>query len=91
MAKPKTTKLHVIQLPNWQYGFASAADMATMLRLMDKAIPVDVDREAKRGVTDAKDPGRIACEMNLAYRPAGELLALPERGTHPALYDQKMA
>ena len=94
MKKSPIRKLHVVQVPGYLYGFESMTDIAAMLKLLDKAIPLEYDKQSRvQGFTDQSEDRehRIACEMNQPYRPRQEALALPERGTHPALYDPKLA
>ena len=95
--KIQNEKIHTVRVPHVRYGFRNMTDLAAFLRLMDKAIPLELCRELPglhwRESSDRDRNIEVNTSQKLVITPPEEddCLALPERGTHPALYDPKLA
>jgi hypothetical protein len=93
--KPTPKKVTILQIPCYMIAFDSVDAATKALSILSKGIAVTYDptRRGMKCFVDEDEARRreFTLQTGCTYHPPQENLALPERGTHPALYDPKLA
>lgn len=97
--KPQTKTVAVLEVVCYKFAFDSVTKAAECLKLLSGAIQVEHHRDDSGDYylipLEESDlerrPASLELKVNVPFRPGKAYLALPERGTHPALFDPRLA